>query len=161
MEDKKLEKRFLAACEKIVARDPQDATCIFWSIEMHQKKLGTLDLFTALGTVSTIQPFIYGNGATESYGVLDDPRAVPLLREAWRIAETDKRATSQNRHLAHNYLVFRHSAVKLMNRHGVAADATFLTEQLPRAKDRGLKRAISRALAAIDKRAKAAPATTP
>jgi hypothetical protein len=163
--DKKLEKRFLAACEKIVARDPKDGTCVFWSIDMGAKKLGTLDLFTALGTLSTIEPFIYGNGATESYLELDDPRAVPLLREAWRTADADKRASSQNRHLAHNYLVFRHSAVKLMNRHGVAADAAFLTEQLPRAKDRGLKRAISRALAAIDKRAtgsgKAAPAISP
>jgi len=161
MEDKKLVKRFLAACEKVVARDPKDATCIHWSIEMGAKKLGTLDLFTALGTVSTIEPFVYGNGAADSYVVLDDPRAVPLMRDAWRTADADKRASTQNHNVAHNYMVFRHAAVKLMNRHGVAADATFLNDQLPRAKDRGLKRAISRALAAIDKRSKTAPASTP
>jgi hypothetical protein len=161
MGDKRLGKRFLAACEKILARDPKDATCIHWSIEMGAKKLGSLDLFTALGTISTILPFEYGNGAAGSYLVLDDPRAVPLLREAWRTADADKRASSQNRHLAHSYLVFRHTAVKLMHRHGVAADAAFLTEQSSRAKDRGLKRAITRALAAIDKRATGSGTTAP
>jgi hypothetical protein len=108
---------------------------------------------TAAGTLWTIEPFVYGNGAAESYVTLDDPRAVPLMREAWRTADADKRATSSNRHLAHNYLVFRHAALKLMTKHGGAADAAFLTEQAPRAKDRGLKRAIARTLAAIDKRA--------
>jgi hypothetical protein len=160
MEDKKLTKRFLAACEKIVARDPKDGLCIGWSIEMGAHTLGTLDLFTAVGALWSITPFVYGNGATESYVTLDDPRAVPLMREAWRVADTDKRATSSNRHLAHNYLVFRHAAVKLMTKHGGAADVTFLTEQATRAKDRGLKRAIARAIAAIDKRTKAAPAQT-
>jgi hypothetical protein len=158
MEDKKLVKRFLAACEKVVARDPKDGFCVNWSIEMGAHQLGTLDLFTAVGTLWTIEPFVYGNGAAESYVVLDDPRAVPLMREAWRTADADKRATSSNRHLAHNFLVFRHSAIKLMTKHGDATDAAFLTEQATRAKDRGLKRAIARALAAIDKRAKAAPA---
>jgi hypothetical protein len=158
MEDQKLVKRFLAACEKIVARDPKDGLCIGWSIEMGAHQLGTLDLFTAASTLWTIEPFVYGNGVTESYVTLDDARAVPLMREAWRAADADKRAASSNRHLAHNYLVFRHSALKLMTTHGDATDAAFLTEQAKRAKDRGLKRAIARALAAIDKRTKAAPA---
>jgi hypothetical protein len=161
MEDRKLTKRFLAACQKIVARDPKDGFCIGWSIEMGAKTLGTLDLFTAVTGLWKIEPFIYGNGVVDSYVVLDDPRSVPLMREAWRAADSDKRATSSNRQHAHNFLVFRHAAVKLMAKHGDATDAAFLTDQATRAKDRGLKRAIARALAAIDKRTAAQRTTAP
>ena len=150
--DAKLTKRFFAACEKIVAKDPRDATCIRWSIELGAKKLGTFDLFDAVTATMKIEPFVYGNTAGHLYVTLDDPRGVPLMREAWKAASADKRAKMDHRHHQHNITVFRHSAIKLMTKHGTKADATFLAEQQPAIKDRGLKRAIDKAIAAIGKR---------
>ena len=152
MEDPKLIKRFLAACETIVARDPKGSTCIYWSIEMGAKKLGTVDLFDAVTENFTLDAFLYQNAAMTRYGLLDDARAVPIMRAHWVTANADKRAT-QSRH-QHNFTVFRHAAITLMRDHGTADDAAFLTEQAKTIKDRGIKRAITRALAAIEKRTK-------
>jgi hypothetical protein len=158
MEDPKLVRRFLAACEKIVAKDADDMGCIRWSIEMGAKRLGTFDLFDGVSGF-VIEPFEYGNVAANLLVQLDDPRAVKIVRDAWRTANADPRASSPKKRYAHNFTVFRHSAIKLIARHGGADDAAFLVEQNKLTRDRGLKRAIGRALAAIDKRAqgKASP----
>lgn len=155
MGDPKLEKKFLASCATILKRDHNDMNCTWWGIEMNQKSIGGVDLFEGLSNW-VIEPFEYGNLASELLVKLDDPRGVALVRAAWEKANADKRATSPNRESAHNFLVFRHLAIKLMTKHGTADDATFLRAELPKAKDRGLKRALTRAVAAIDKRTTAA-----
>lgn len=160
MYDPKLVKKFLASCATILKRDHTDMNCTWWGIEMGQKSIGGVDLFEGLsGWV--IEPFEYGNLASELLVELDDPRGVALVRAAWEKANADKRATSSKKEPAHNFLVFRHFAIKLMAKHGSADDATFLRAELAKAKDRGLKRALTRAIAAIDKRAKASTAAPP
>ncbi len=155
MYDPKLVKKFLASCATILARDHTDMNCTWWGIEMGQKSIGGVDLFEGLQNF-VIEPFEYGNLASELLVELDDPRGVALVRAAWEKANTDKRATTNKREPAHNFLVFRHLAIKLMTKHGSPDDATFLRAELTKAKDRGLKRALTRAIAAIDKRANAA-----
>lgn len=155
--DPKLVKRFLAACETIIARDPKDLNCIGFGIELGAKKLGSFDLFDAVGTVYKVNPFQYQDPATQLYRRLDDARAVPVLRTHWQTALTDKRASSTNHNTVHNYTVFRHAVIKLMTAHGGKPDSELLTEQLKGTKDPGLKKAMTKALAEIDKRLAAAP----
>jgi hypothetical protein len=150
-------KRFLAACEKIVVAHPTDWACVRWAPELGVKKLGTFDLFDGVHATFKIDPFEYGNTAGNLYILLDDPRAVPLMREAWKTANADKRATMDRRQDKHNFIVFRHSVIKLMAKHGSKDDAAFLAEQAKTISDKGIKRAITKAIAAIDKRS--APAT--
>ena len=158
--DPGLVKRFLAACETIVARDPKDRNCIAYGIELGAKKLGGFDLFAAVGAVYQVDPFLYQDPATQLYRKLDDARAVPVLRTSWQTSLADKRAGSTNQNLMHNYTVFRHAAIKLMAAHGGQPDAEFLTEQLKATRDAGLKRAMNRAIAALEKRQRlAAPDT--
>lgn len=159
MGDPRLEKKFLASCATILKRDHTDMNCTWWGIEMNQKSIGGVDLFEGLQNW-VIEPFEYGNLASELLVELDDPRGVALVRAAWEKANTDKRATSSKKEPAHNFLVFRHYALKLMAKHGSADDATFMKAELTKAKDRGLKRALTRAIAAIEKRTKA-PAPAP
>jgi hypothetical protein len=150
--DAKLTKRFLAACETIVARDVKDMTCIGWSVELGAKKLGALDLFDGVTANFTLDAFQYQNQATRLLRKLDDPRAVPIVRAQWVKANADKRA-SQSKH-AHDFTVYRHAAIALMASHGGADDAAFLAEQAKTIKDKGLKRAIAKAITAIEKRPK-------
>lgn len=154
--DPRLVKRFLAACETIVARDPKDRNCIAYGIELGAKKLGGFDLFAAVGAVFRVDPFLYQDPATQLYRKLDDARAVPVLRAGWQASLADKRASSTNQNLVHNYTVFRHAAIKLMTAHGGKPDAEFLTEQLKGTRDAGLKRAMDKAIAAIEQRSAAA-----
>lgn len=155
--DARLVKRFLSACETIIARDPKDPNCIGYSIELGAKKLGSFDLFDAVGTIHKVDPFRYQDAATQLYRKLDDARAVSVLRAHWQTALADKRASSTNHNTVHNYTVFRHAAIKLMTAHGGKQDAEFLAEQVKGTKDAGLKKAMTRALAAIDQRLAAAP----
>lgn len=154
--DPKLVKRFLAACETIVARDPKDGNCIGYGIELGAKKLGSFDLFTAVGAVYRVDPFREGP-AVQLYRKLDDARAVPVLRAHWQSALADKRANSTDHDLTYSYAVFRHTTLKLMTAYGGKEDAAFLSEQMKTTKDAGIKRAMNKALAAIDKRTAAQP----
>jgi hypothetical protein len=147
----KLMKRTIAACAKVIEREPQFAQCVEWSARFGAKQLGTVELFGKVGELFKNDPFLYGLQALEIYDALGDARAVPLVVEAWKTALLDKRA-KQERH-AYTFLKWRHAAIKIFAKLGGASERTFLEEQAAAIKDRGLLRAIKKAIAEIDKRA--------
>lgn len=151
----KLMKRTIAACTKVIEREPQFKQCVVWSVKFGAKQLGTVELFGKVGELFTLEAFPYGALALELYDALGDARAVPLVLEAWKAALLDKRA-AQKRH-AYEFAVWRHAAIKIFAKLGDAEARAFLEEQAAVVKDRGVLRAIKKAIAEIDKRTAAAP----
>lgn len=152
----KLMKRTIAACTKVLEREPEFGACVEWSAKYGAKQLGTIDLFERTGATHPIEPFTYDSQAMHIYNALGDARAVPLVLEAWKVALADKRST-QERH-AHTFRVWRHAAIKIFAKLGGAGERAFLEEQAKTIKDQGLLKAIKKANAEIEQRA-AAPAT--
>lgn len=151
----KLQKRFIAACTKVIEREPLFADCVQWSVRFGAKQLGSVDLFGKVVELYKADPFVSEDFPLTLYLDLDDARAAPIALEAWKAALPDKRATQERYRFS--YAKFRHAAIKIMAKHGGANERAFLDEQSKTVKDRGIKRAIGKAIAAIDKRA-AAPA---
>jgi hypothetical protein len=147
----KLVKRTLAACTKVLEREPDFANCTEWSVKLGAKQLGTIDLFERVGATFKLEPFTYGSQTLPIYEALGDARAVPLVLEAWKAALADKRA-KQERH-AHTFRVWRHAALRLFAKLGGATERAFLEEQQQELKDKGLQKAIKKTLAEIEKRA--------
>lgn len=149
----KLQQRSIAACAKVIAREPDFAACVQWSATFGAKQLGDVELFGKVGELFKIDPFLRADFPLDLYLALDDARAVPLALEAWKAALLDKRAAKDR--YRYSFTKFRHAAIKLMARHGGAGERAFLDEQGKTIKDRGIKKAIGKALAELDKRAAA------
>lgn len=147
----KLQQRILAGCTKVLAREPDFAPCVQWSVTYGAKKLGDVELFGKVGELFKLDPFVGEDFPLTLYLSLDDARAVPLALEAWKAALLDKRAAKDR--YRYSFTKFRHAAIKLMARHGGAGERAFLDEQGKAIKDRGIKKAIGKAIAEIDKRA--------
>ena len=138
-------KRFLAACERIVAREPL-RECIWWGSSFGAKTLGGKDVFDELRTTFPLGPFDFD--LAERFATLDDPRAVPLVVAAWKAGLVDKRLP---RH-AHEWARWRRAALRILEHHGGPAERTFLAAQLPSITGKSLRQAIQVAITAIDQR---------
>ncbi len=147
----KLTKRVIAACTKIVEREADFTDCIEWSVKFGAKQLGAVDLFERTKESFKIEPFTYGSQTMAIYEALGDARSVPLVREAWQAALADKRA-KQDRH-SHTFRVWRHAAIRIFAKLGGAEESSFLETQKGQITDKGLKKAIDKAIAEIRKRA--------
>ena len=147
----KLVKRLLAACTKVLEREPDFANCTEWSVKFGAKQLGAIDLFERTTATFKLEPFTYSSQTLPIYEALGDARAVPLVLEAWKAALADKRS-KQDRH-AHTFRVWRHAALRIFAKLGGATERAFLEEQQQVLKDRGLLKAIKKTLAEIDQRA--------
>jgi hypothetical protein len=146
--NKPLSDRLVAACTTIVQTNPDDSDCIVWSIEVGAKQLGALDLFQKALELFPIEPFGAGFGF-ELLATLDDPRALPRIRDAWADAAKDRRARSSRHEMRYRWARWRHTALRMFASHGAAEDTAFLTEQLRTTDDRGVRLAIHRTLKAI------------
>ncbi|MBP9202992.1 MAG: hypothetical protein KBG28_03325 [Kofleriaceae bacterium] len=142
--------RVVKACGAILTREATFAPCIEWGVRFDQKVLGGVDLFAAVGQAFPLDVFQYGNLTFDLYALLGDARATPIALTAWRAAAADARA-GHKRH-AHVWGVWRRTVVDLLARVGGGPERTFLIEQQAATKAPGLRRAITRAIAAIDKR---------
>jgi hypothetical protein len=152
--DQKLGARFINACETIVQDDPDNRICIQWSVELGAKKLGQLDLVDATTSLFDVRPFEDGG----SLGIhllvkLDDARALPIVKEKWLAGDKDKRARSDKNEMVYRWSIWRHAAIKLFASRGTTDDVAFLRDELKRTKDASVRRAITRAIKTIEKRA--------
>jgi len=153
----KLTARFVAACEKIVARDPDDSECVHWSVFLGARKLGAVDLLDSVTRLFTLDPFAEAMNAIDMYVKLDDARALPLIHDRWLVAAKDKHASSMKSEWVYRWAKWRHAAIALYASKGTPDDVAFLQDQAKATRDRGVKRAIARAVAAIQQRAAATP----
>ena len=154
----KLAARVVKACDAIVRREPGFAPCVAWSVRYGAKALGGLDLFEAIGRLFPMQVFTYQDPALELYAALGDPRAVPVVRAAWQAAAADPRS-GKKKH-AHVWGVWRRVATDFFAVRGGADERAFLQAQLATTTARGLRKAMTKAIAAIERRV-AAPAPAP
>jgi hypothetical protein len=151
--DQKLAARFINACEMIVQSDPDNRMCIQWSVELGAKKLGQLDLVEATTTLFELQPFEdMGSLGIHMLVKLDDARALPIVKEKWLAGDKDKRARSDKHEMVYRWSIWRHAAIKLFASRGTADDVEFLRDEMKRTKDASVRRAITRAIKAIEKR---------
>jgi hypothetical protein len=149
-------KRFLAACEKILARDRKFGVCVKWPIDLGNKQLGKIELFDLVEEAFVMDPLVWDTEPPKLYIRLDDPRAMPKLIDGWRkqlASKTQPKASWQ----VQPWTRFRRGTAKFLGKHGGAAEKAFLEEQLAVTKDGDVKRSIKDAIAAIDKRATKAP----
>lgn len=153
--NKRLAARFQKACDTILAREPGAFECVAWGARFHLTSLAGQDTFDRATAGWPTDPFVDNHQTLGIYHALADQRAVAVVVAAWRTALTDPRATAKKQARAWN--MWRHSAAELLGNLGGATEKAFLTEQLAVTTAPGLKRAIKRAIKAIDKRA-AAPA---
>jgi hypothetical protein len=124
-----------------------------WSVEVGAKKLGSLDLFDATSKLFGLDPWKPGDIGATLFAKLDDPRALPLVTAAWTTAAASKKVRSAKSNDQYLWTVWRHAAIRLFASQGRTDDITFLREQAAATRDRGVKRAIGKAIAAIEKRA--------
>jgi hypothetical protein len=151
--DQKLAARFINACETIVQDDPDNLMCIRWSVELGAKKLGQLDLLDATTTLFELRPFEeLGSLGVHMLVKLDDARALPSVKENWIAGDKDKRARSEKNEMVYRWSIWRHAAVKLFASRGAPDDIAFLRDEMKRTKDASVRRAITRAIKAIEKR---------
>lgn len=151
--DPKLGARFVKACETIVQNDPDNRMCIQWSVELGAKKLGARDLVDATTTLFELRPFEdMGSLGIHMLVKLDDPRALPIVKEKWFAGDKDKRARSDKHEMVYRWSIWRHAAIKLFASRGMADDVAFLRDEMRRTKDASVRRAIARAIKAIEKR---------
>jgi hypothetical protein len=145
----KLAKRAIAACDTIVHREPS-ADCVEWSAKLGAKQLGDIDLFAKISEALPLDPFCDRSPALPAYDALGDARVLPLVMAAWSAAAVDKRARQAKRRFT--WTVWRHDAIRILGRLGSAEERAFLEAQLPSTNDRGITRALKKALAQIDAR---------
>lgn len=143
-------KRFLSACDRILAREPMPE-CIWWGTSFGAKALGGKDLFEELRATFPLRPFDFERA--ERYATLGDPRAVALVVSAWKAALVDKRLS---RH-THEWARWRRAALALLEQHGGPSESAFLAAQLPATSGKSLLQALQAAITAIDRRAAAVP----
>ncbi len=155
----KLGKRVIAACTKVIEREPDFIGCLEWSAKLGAKQLGTVELFGAVQAAFKLDPFLAYSQTLPIYEALGDARAVPLVRQAWEAALADKRS-KQTRH-EHTFKVWRHAALRLFGVLGGAEEKAFLEGQQAAIKDRGLQKAFKKAIAAIDQRSAGGASATP
>jgi len=148
--NKRLAARFQKACDVIVAREPAAFECVAWGARFRLTSLAGQDLFDRATAGWPTDPFVDNHQTLGVYHALADKRAVPVVVAAWRTALADPRATGKKQARAWN--LWRHSAAELLGALGGPDDRAFLTEQLAVTTAPGLKRAIARAIKAIDKR---------
>lgn len=138
-------KRFLAACDRIVAERPM-RECVWWGASFGAKSLGGKDVFDELQKAFPLRPFDFDRA--ERFATLDDARAVALVLAAWQSGLVDKRLSRQ----AHEWARWRRAALRILERHGGINERTFLVGQLASMKGKSLREATEAAIAAIDRR---------
>jgi hypothetical protein len=151
--DAKLRARFVKAGETIAQSDPDNRMCIQWSVELGAKKLGALDLVDATMKLFELRPFEdMGSLGIHMLVKLDDARALPVVKEKWLAGDNDKRAKSDKNEMVYRWSIWRHAAVKLFASRGTADDIVFLRDEMKRTKDASVRRAIAKAIKAIERR---------
>lgn len=138
-------KRFLAACDRIVAQRPM-RECFWWGASFGAKSLGGKDVFDELQKAFPLRPFDFDRA--ERFATVDDARAVPLVIAAWQAGLVDKRLSRQ----AHEWARWRRAALRILEGHGGANERAFLAGQLPSMTGKSLRQATEAAIAAIDRR---------
>jgi hypothetical protein len=141
-------KRIEAACSKILERDAANAMCITISAAAGLAKVGTHDIVAALiaRTEDPLDVKMRGFNKPELLAATEDPRGAAPLVETWKAtiplaAKKKKRASEWA-----SWRVFTADALGVL---GGAAEKTFLEEQLTITKEKGVKKAIQKAITAI------------
>ena len=148
LDSKPLAKRFIAACDTIIAREKTYKDCVRWSSMAGAKQLGGKDIVDLLAAQYPLDSFDYNTA--ETYERIDDPRVAAMLIVAWKAGLADKRAGKAN--VADDLARWRHAAARALGAHGGADEKAFLDEQVKTIKDRGVRKECQAASDAIAKR---------
>jgi hypothetical protein len=150
--DKALTKRFIAACDRIVARE-SSWTCVYWSAYLGARKLAGKDIIEHFAAGFLLGGTDYN--AMELIESIDDARGVPMVIASWKQNLADKDTNS--RYNTAEWARWRHSACRFLGKHGGQSAKAFLDEQALTVKDRGVLKRIRAASDAIAKRLAKAP----
>ncbi len=147
--DAKLSRRILAACEKIMAKTQKSQTCIVWGVHLGAKQLAGRDLYDGLLEAYKLDP-IEGAWVVELHEELADPRAVPLIVDAWKRGNADPRSTRKS--FKEETAAWRRNAARLLGKLGGPPERAFLEQQLAALSDKATRKSLEKAIAAISAR---------
>lgn len=153
--------RALKACTKVLQRDAKEPSCVLLGVELGLKQLAGQSLFEAIVAWGPQNPFDRGLWVASACDKLADPRAPSLLIAAWKLGLSDRRASSTRAEDQNQWALFRVTAAHILGRFGGAAESSFVEEQLKTTKDRGVRRNLQKALAAIEHRQRATQGREP
>jgi hypothetical protein len=147
--------RVLAACSKILARDPKGVLCIELAVRLGKKEYAGVDLYAAVaGWKIDVWNWDRGDLTLILLGKLGDHRAAPLIVDAWK-ANLDEAQKREKKKWASSMMAWsgwRKDAAAALGAVGGADDKAFLDEQAQATKDKYVRQACLDAVAAIDKR---------
>jgi len=154
-QEPKYSARVLAACSKILARDPKDTLCIQLAIRLGKKEHAGVDLYAAVASWK-IDVWSWDRGDLTVFllGKLGDSRAAPLIADVWKatVDEAQKREKKKWSSSMMAWAGWRKDAAQALGEVGGADDKAFLDEQAQATKDKYVRQACLDAIAAIDKR---------
>jgi hypothetical protein len=155
-------KRVTAACEKMLSRDPKYVMCIEVGAHLGHKQLAGVDFYSEISS-RKLDPWLWHHIDLNVFllGKIGDPRATPLIVEAWKanLEEAAKREKRKNKAASMmQWSGWRQDAARALAIVGGAAEKPFLEEQAKATKDGFVRKACLDAVAAIDKRLAAKPA---
>jgi hypothetical protein len=151
--------RVLAGCEKILARTPNDVSCIDVVIRLGKHVLAGVDLFDAIASWKIdIWEWQHEDRTTVLLGRLGDPRGLARIVETWKAAIPEAKTRERKKWASSlsAWSGWRQDAARALGEHGGADDKAFLEDQAAATKDKYVKQACVDAIAAIDKRLTAA-----
>jgi hypothetical protein len=143
--------RVIAACTRILDRDPEWATCWAFAAQRGVAALGKHDVFAWVAArprgVGEVDPQQAGDPLA-LFAKLGDPRGAALVVATWTAAAR-RDAREQDRAWKRDYAAWRIHAAETLAGYGDAATAAFLVEQLRAAGDARVAKACRAAAEAI------------
>ncbi len=157
-EAKRLSKRILAACAKILDRDGDKSQCVYLVAAAGAATLGKHDIF-ALVSRDREDP-LDGSGGVfpwdkqSLFEAMADPRAAPLIVDEWKAAIPRAEKHTHTSSAMSSWSSWRRSAARALAATGGPDEQAFLEAQASTTEDKHVKQACLTAAAAIAARNK-------
>jgi len=145
----KLAKRLRVACETILTKRVDDELCTNIAALLHEEKLGKTDIVAAL---DRREHFMADPHTIDFLGATSSVRASPIIVRLWKQFQPAADAKPNDTNVQNDWAAWRVSAAQALGATGDADARTFLADQITHKIDRGVKRAATAAIHAIDKR---------
>jgi hypothetical protein len=145
----KIARRLRTACATILTARPNDELCTNIAALLGLDQLGKTDVVAAIGA----RPLaLTDSHSIDFLAATHSPRAAPIVIERWKRNQAIADAKPRDTNLQEDWANWRGAACRALAATGDTAARDFLADQVTHPIDRGVKRAASKAIQAIEAR---------